>query len=319
MRIFMTGATGVVGRRAVPLLVQAGHRVTAIGRTPEKRAALLGAGAAAVDADLFDSRAIARAIAGQDAVVNLATHIPHSSTKMFLPGAWRENDRIRRDGSRILADAAIAHGIPRFVQESFALMYDDAGEAWIDETGAIRPARYNLSTVDAERSAERVTRSGGAGIVLRFAALYGPDSPHAVELLEHVRKGRAPIPGAADAFFSSVTNDDAAAAVVASLSLPAGVYNVSDDEPLRRREYVDAMAAALGVASPKLPPAWLMALGGSLMKLMARSLRISNRKLRDESAWQPSHPSAREGWKATVEAIQGVDAADRPARARASR
>src|SRR5262245_25201349 len=319
MRIFMTGATGVVGRRAVPLLVQAGHRVTAIGRTPEKREALVRAGADAVDVDLFDPRAIAGAIAGHDAVINLATHIPHSSMKMFLPGAWRENDRIRRDGSRILTDAVIAQGIPRFVQESFAPMYDDAGEAWIDESGSIRPARYNMSTVDAERSAERVARSGGTGVVLRFAAFYGPDSPFALELLEHVRRGRAPIPGAPDAFFSSVTHDDAAAAVVSSLSLSAGIYNVSDDEPMRRREYVDAVAAALGVGAPKLPPAWSMALGGSLLKLLARSVRISNRKLRDASAWRPRHPSAREGWRATVEAIQGVDAADHPARALASR
>src|SRR5262245_19347676 len=250
MRIFVTGATGVVGRRAVPLLIGAGHRVTAIGRTPDKRAALMRAGAVAVDVNLFDSRAIGEAIDGHDAVVNLATHIPHSSIQMFLPGAWRENDRIRRDASRMLADAVIAHEVPRFVQESFAPMYEDAGEAWIDEAGPIRPARYNVSTLDAERSAERVTRSGGTGVVLRFAGFYGPDSPFALELLEHVRRGRAPIPGAPDAFFSSVTHDDAAAAVVSSLSLSAGIYNVSDDEPLRRPGYVDAWASSLCVPPP---------------------------------------------------------------------
>jgi nucleoside-diphosphate-sugar epimerase len=319
MRIFLTGATGVVGRRAVPLLVEAGHRVTGVGRTPEKRAALSRAGADPVELDLFDPQAVGRALAGHDAVINLATHIPHSGTSMFLPGAWRENDRIRRDASRILADAAIAHGVPRFIQESFAPMYADAGDAWIDETSPLQPARYNRSTVDAERSAERVTRSGGAGIVLRFSGLYGPDSPHALELIGYVRKGRAPIPGSPEAFFSSVTNDDAATAVVAALSLPAGIYNVTDDEPLRRREYVDTLAQALGVAPPKLPPAWLMALGGSLAKLMARSVRISNRKLRQASAWRPRYPSAREGWKAAVEAIQGAGIADNPARARASR
>ena len=319
MRIFLTGATGVVGRRVVPLLVQAGHQVTAVGRTPEKRVALSRAGADPVELDLFDPRAVGRALAGHDAVVNLATHIPHSGTSMFLPGAWRENDRIRRDASRILTDAAIAHGVPRFIQESFAPMYADAGDAWIDETSPIQPARYNRSTVDAEHSAERVTRSGGNGVVLRFSGLYGPDSPHALELIGYVRKGRAPIPGSPEAFFSSVTNDDAATAVVAALSLPAGIYNVSDDEPLRRREYVDTLASALDVGAPKLPPAWLMALGGSLAKLIARSVRISNRKLRQASGWRPRYPSAREGWKAAVEAIQGADIADSPARARASR
>ena len=319
MKIFMTGATGVVGRHAVPLLVQGGHRVTAIGRTPEKRARLQGAGADAVDVDLFDPRAVERSVAGHDVVINLATHIPHSGTAMFLPGAWRENDRIRRDGSRILADAAIACRVPRFIQESFALMYADAGEAWIDETGAVQPARYNLTTLDAERSAERVTRSGGAGVVLRFAGLYGPDSPLAHELIGHVRRGRAPLPGSPEAYFSSVTNDDAASAVVAALDLRAGIYNVADDEPLRRREYLDTLARALGVAPPKLPPAWLMALGGSLAKLMGRSVRISNRKLRDAAGWRPRSPSAREGWKAIVDAIQATGVVDHPAPARAAR
>jgi len=263
---------------------------------------------------LFDAQAVGRSIAGHDAVVNLATHIPHSGAGMFLPGAWRENDRIRRDASRILVEAAIAHGVPRFIQESFAMMYDDAGEAWIDETGTIRPARYNRSSVDAERSAERLTRSGRTGIVLRFAGLYGPDSPHALELIGQVRKGRVFLPGAPEAYFSSVTNDDAAAAVVAALHLPAGIYNVSDDEPLRRRALADAMALAVGVAPPRLAPAWVTALGGSLARLMARSLRISNHTLREAAGWRPRSPSAREGWKATIEAIDG---AGRPARARA--
>ena len=105
MRIFMTGATGVVGRRAVPLLVQQGHRVTAVGRTPEKRAALERMGAEPVALDLLDRSAAGRAVGGHDAVVNLATHIP-SSTKMFFRASWRENDRVRREGSATLADAA---------------------------------------------------------------------------------------------------------------------------------------------------------------------------------------------------------------------
>ena len=318
MRIFMTGATGVVGRRAVPLLVKAGHHVTAVGRTPGKRAALSQAGATPVELDLFDRQAVGRALTGHDAVINLATHIPHSSVSLLLPGAWRENDRIRRDASRILADAASAQGVSRFIQESFAPMYADAGEAWIDETAPIEPARYNRSMLDAERSAESVTRRGGTGIVLRFAGFYGPDSPFALELIAQVRKGRAPIPGPPEAFFSSVTHDDAATAVVAALRLPAGIYNVADDEPLRRRPLVDALALALDVPPPKFPPAWLFALGGSLMKLMARSLRISNRKLREAAGWRPHYPSAREGWKATVEALHSAGPADLPERARAS-
>src|SRR5262245_41479732 len=149
MRIFMTGATGVVGRRAVPHLISSGHTVSAVGRTEQSRTELASAGAVTVDVHLLDARAVARAVTVHDAVVNLATHIPHSTLKMFLPGAWRENDRIRREASRVLAEATVATGVPRFIQESFAPMYADAGEMWIDERGRIEPVRYNLSTVDA--------------------------------------------------------------------------------------------------------------------------------------------------------------------------
>jgi len=84
-RVFVSGATGVIGSRVVPQLIAAGHRVTAVARSPEKRAALERAGASAINVDLFDPIAVRRAVAGHDVVINLATHIPPSS-RAFLPG-----------------------------------------------------------------------------------------------------------------------------------------------------------------------------------------------------------------------------------------
>ena len=106
---------------------------------------------------------------------------------------------------------------------------------------------------------------------------------------------------------SSVSHDDAAAAVIAALRLPAGVYNVVDDEPLPRREFVGALAEALGVRPPSLLPAWTRWLMGLLGETLTRSLRISNCKLRQESTWTPAHPSVREGWRATVEQMSQVE------------
>src|SRR5205814_9657269 len=83
-RVFVSGATGVIGSRVVPQLIAAGHRVTAVARSPEKRAALERAGAWAIDVDLFDPIAVRRAVAGHDVVINLATHIAPSS-RAFLP------------------------------------------------------------------------------------------------------------------------------------------------------------------------------------------------------------------------------------------
>jgi nucleoside-diphosphate-sugar epimerase len=297
MNVFLTGASGVIGRRVVPLLLQANHRVTALGRTPEKRGALRRMGASVVDVSLFDQPALRDAVAGHDVVINLATHMPSSSLRMFLPGAWAENDRIRREGSSSLVGAAIAGGAQRFVQESFAPVYPDRGDTWIDESVPIQPVRYNRSVADAEHSAQRFEATGRSGIVLRFAAFYGPDSRYLADMVRVVRRGWAPMPGPPHAFISSVSHDDAASAVVAALALPSGTYNVSDDEPVTHREYFDSLAAALGSASPKLPPDWSMVLFGSAGRMVARSVRMSNQKLRAASDWRPRYPSVREGWR----------------------
>src|SRR5262245_33847400 len=132
MRVFVTGATGVVGRRLMPLLVAAGHEVTAVGRTDAARQAVRESGASAVALDIFSPAAVRSAFTGHQAVVNLATHIPHTAFGMLFRAGWRENDRIRTSASAILSEAAIAAGVERFVQESFAPVYPDSGDDWIE-------------------------------------------------------------------------------------------------------------------------------------------------------------------------------------------
>jgi nucleoside-diphosphate-sugar epimerase len=301
MHVFVTGASGVIGRRAVPLLIEAGHRVTAVGRTPEKRAMLERSGARAVDVDLFDANQLRRAVAGHEAIVNLATHMPSTTTRMMLPWEWRENDHIRRDGSALLVDAAIAEGVARFVQESFAPVYPDCGDAWIDETTPLEPVSYNRSVLDAERAADRFTASGLSGVVLRFAAFYGPDAYTTHDMADMVRRGWSPLPGKPSAFISSISHDDAARAVVSALSIPSGAYNVSDDEPVRRREYVDIVARTLGVKPPRFIPGWAVKLMGSVGALLSRSERMSNRKLRSaDPRWTLRYPTVREGLPAAL-------------------
>lgn len=298
MQIFMTGATGVVGRRLVPMLRARGDDVTAVVRSPAKAAALVRAGARPIAVDLFDARAVRDAMQGHAAVINLATHIP-STARMFLPGAWRENDRLRRIASARLVDAALALDIPRFVQESFAPVYADHSDAWIGEDEPLAPGRHTRSVLDAEHAVARFSADGRAGVVLRFAAFYGPDSRFLVDMVRLIERGWSPLPGAPDAFISSISHDDAATAAFAALDLPPGTYNAADDEPLRHREFVDSLADALGVRHPRTLPAWLPTLGGSIARTMARSLRISNARLR-AAGWAPRYPSARDGWPEVV-------------------
>jgi nucleoside-diphosphate-sugar epimerase len=300
MNIFITGASGVVGRRLVPMLARDGHALTGVSRSPASRAQLERAGAAAVELDLFNPAAVTRAIANHDAVINLATHIPSSSTRMMLPWSWRENDRLRREASRILADACIRTGVLRFIQESFAPVYKDRGDRWIDEAAPIASSRYNRTVADAEASAERVSAAGRSGIVLRFGMFYGPDSIQTRDVIGLIKKGWAPLPGAPDAYMSSVSHDDAAAAAAVSVMLPSGIYNVVDDEPVTHRVFVDSLADTLGVGHPRLLPRWMTPLLGSTGEMLARSVRISNRKLREASGWAPEYPSVRQGWRAVA-------------------
>jgi nucleoside-diphosphate-sugar epimerase len=304
MRIFVTGASGVIGRRAVPLLIEAGHEVTAIGRTPDKCSALERAGARAVGVDLFDIGQLRRAIAGHDVVVNLATHMPSTTMRMMLPWEWRENDHVRREGSAALVDAAIAENVSRFVQESFAPLYPDCGYKWIDESTPLRPVAYNRTVLDAERAVDRFATNGRVGVVLRFAAFYGPDAFTTRDMADMVRRGWSPLPGSPNAFLSSISHNDAASAVVSSLSIPSGAYNVADDEPVRRREYVDIIARTLGVRPPRFMPGWTVKLMGSVGALLSRSERMTNRKLRSaDPTWSLRYPTVREGLPAALHSI----------------
>ena len=307
MRVFMTGATGEIGRRAVPLMIVAGHQVTAVSRSARNREILRQLGATPVEADLFNVASLLRAMAGHDAVVNLATHVPSSSTMMLMRRAWRENDRIRKEASLAVATAARAEGLTRMVQESFALIYPDSGDAWIDESMAVSPAGYTESVLDAERSANQFTETGGEGVILRFAALYGPDST-LVEMIRLLRKGWSPLPGDPEAYFSSLAQGDAAAAVVAALGAPAGTYNVSDDQPLRRAEWAGSLAAALGLPRPRSIPSWMVRLGGPTMRLLSRSERISNRRFRAAAQWAPRYASVHDAWSAIVRSLHDARA-----------
>jgi nucleoside-diphosphate-sugar epimerase len=303
MRIFVAGATGVVGRRLIPLLVASGAQVTGVARSARKAAQLKRQGATPVTVSLFDPAAIESAVAGHDVVINIATKIP-SGMRVFAPGAFKENIRIRQEASQNLASAAIATRARRFIQESFSPAYPDRGDAWIDEEVPIEPAKYIESVRDAESAAAEFTRSGGTGVALRFSMFYGPDSSLTLDMLKSMRSGFAPAFGGGDAYMSSIYTDDAASAVFAALSVPAGVYNVTDDMPMRRREAFDLLAKAMGVRAPKIMPRWLTSAFGSIGDTLGRSHRISNARLRHASGWAPKVPSLREGWPLLLSEIK---------------
>jgi nucleoside-diphosphate-sugar epimerase len=307
MKVFVAGGTGAIGGYAVPALVRAGHEVTALARSPEKAALLSQQGAAPAMASIFDRAALTEAVRGHQVVVNLATAIPPTA-KFLQMKAWAANDRLRTEGSATLVDAAIAAGVSHVVQESVSMLYRDGGSAWIDEAWPTEQYPMALGNHAAEASANRFTGAGGVGIVLRFGWFYGPGARHSQEFLGLARRGICVMMGPLDTYVSSIHVADGGAAIAAALAVPAGTYNIVDDEPLTKRAYAGALAAAAGKRVYLRVPGRLALLFGNRATSLTRSLRVSNARFRQASGWAPRYPSAREGWIATARVLDARQA-----------
>jgi nucleoside-diphosphate-sugar epimerase len=218
------------------------------------------------------------------------------------------NGRLRTEATSNLLDAARTHSIGTFVKESITFTYPDLGSHWIDESIEIGvPAPAMRTTIDGEQLVEQFTAGGGRGIVLRFGSFLASDAHHTDDYLRLARRHLAPGAGRARSYTSSVHVADAASAVGAALGAPAGVYNVVDDEPLTRRGFTDAFAAAFGFGHLFITPPWVVKLSArSTADYLLRSQRVSNRKFRDATGWAPAFPSAREAWAAVAAEHNGV-------------
>lgn len=300
MRVFLLGGTGAIGGHALPALVAAGHEVSALVRTPDKATVVTAQGAVPVVVSMFDAAALTEAFRGHDVVVNLATSMPSTATFVFRR-AWRPTERVRIEGSATVVDAALAAGVPRLVQESVSMVYPDRGNEWIDEDVEPDPYPNTRGNLAAEASATRFSEAGGDGIVLRLGLFYGPGARHSEQFLAMARHHVVPLIGHPESNLSSIHMVDAGSAVAAALHVPAGTYNVVDDEPLTKRDYAHALARAAGKRPWVQGPGRLAFLLGDRMASLTRSMRVSNRRFREATGWQPRYPSAREGWITTAE------------------
>ena len=284
-RVFLSGASGVLGRRVVPALVAAGHAVTANVRDDAAGKAAEAAGATAVTIDLFDSVATDELGDTHDAVVHIATSIP-TGASAGRRSAWAMNDRLRSEASVNLA-AAMARTGGRYVGESITFPYVGGGDDWIDET---HPRTYfwgNQSCVDAEAASESVTRSGGRGVALRFAMFFADDSAHITTFRSFAKRGIFPAPGRPDERMSWIHIDDAASAAVAALDAAPGIYNVAEPDPALRCDHAAALASAVGRRRLRSLPNPIVRLGGAGIMSLSRAQRISSKALTAATGWEP--------------------------------
>jgi nucleoside-diphosphate-sugar epimerase len=307
VKVFVAGATGVLGRPLVRALVAGGHEVTGTSRAAARAASVDAAGGTGVVCDALDRDAVLRAVeaAAPEVVVHQLTALPDRFAK--LRKGSEATNRLRREGTRHLVDAALAAGARRVIAESIAFLYEPAGPPVATEqtpawTGAPEP--YGSLLAALSELEHTVTGTDGIeGVVLRYGALYGPGTWYAPDgdMTAQVRKRRLPIVGSGGGITSFVHVDDAASATVLALDAGApGIYNVVDDEPVSYRDQLPAFAALIGAKPPRHVPAWLvrMIAGPVAVTAVTEQRGASNSKAKRELGWTPKYPSWRGGFAA---------------------
>lgn len=310
MRIFIAGATGVLGRRLVPRLVQLGHEVTGMTRSPQKLEMLEQLGARGVLADALDPAAVGEAIsrAEPEVVVHQLTALSDLTGIRNFEQAFAQNARLRSEGTDILLSASQAAGAKRFLAQCYAGFLLAPGEKEVlteeDPLDPDPPAPFrNMLHADRHLEAAVTGASWTEGIALRYGAFYGPGTsmstrPPGVQS-EMVRKRQYPIIGGGMGYTSFIHIDDAASATVAAIQKGnRGIYQITDDEPARANEWLPALAAALGAKPPLRIPRWLGRLAGgpAAVIMMTETRGASNEKARRELGWEPHYSTWREGF-----------------------
>ena len=304
MRVFVAGASGVIGRPLVRQLAAAGHEVTGMSRSEDRAAEIREAGAAAVVCDVFDAAALEAAVgeAAPEVVVHELTALPARLDYRAKQDPLAPTNRVRTEGTRNLLAAAKAAGARRFIAESVAFFYKPEGEWVKDEEAPLNldaPGFFGGAAAALADLERQVT--GAEGIVLRYGWLYGPGTffDQVGSQTEDALKRRLPIVGKGDGTFSFVQVEDAAAATVAAIERGApGAYNVVDDEPAPMREWVPVFCEAVGAKKPFRVPVWIAKLiAGPAAVASASQLRgASNAKAKRELGWEPHYPSWRQGF-----------------------
>jgi nucleoside-diphosphate-sugar epimerase len=306
MRVFVTGATGAVGRYLVPALVAEGHEVTATTRTPGKVARLREAGAEPVVVDGLDREAVIAAVraAEPEVIVHEMTALADMRSLRNPDQVFAATNELRTRGTDNLLAAAERAGTRRVVAQSHNFVYEPSGGPVKTEEDPLvsRPIRTWARSAAAIKYVDKtVPLQAPEGLVLRYGTFYGPGASE--PLLDSIRKRQVPVIGGGTGIWSFSEITDAATATLAAIEGGApGVYNVVDSDPAPVAEWLPYLAEVAGAKPPLRLPAWLGRLlaGEYVVAQMTTARGASNEKARKELGWEPRYASWREGFRAWV-------------------
>jgi nucleoside-diphosphate-sugar epimerase len=302
MRVFVAGASGAIGSRLVPQLVDRGHEVTGSFRSPANAERVRALGAKPIPLDLLDARAVRKAVleTEPDAIVHQATALADVRFSRHFDRTFAQTNRLRTEGTDALLAAAREAGVQRFVAQSFAsARYARVGGPVKTEDDPLDPSPVPAmrETNAAMRYLDQAVTNAG-GIALRYGGFYGASNDG---MVEPVRKRQFPIVGNGGGVSSFIHLDDAAAATVLALEQDrAGLYNIVDDEPAPVREWLPVLANVLGAKLPRHFPRWLARLfaGEAVVMMGTESRGASNAKAKRELGFELRYPSWRQGFVA---------------------
>jgi nucleoside-diphosphate-sugar epimerase len=302
MKIFIAGASGAIGRPLVRRLCEAGHEVVGMTRSRPDEIAAFGAEPCVADALEADSVEEAVRQARPDVVVNELTDLARPLNPRKYEDWLAGTNRLRREGTANLVDAAVAAGASKFVSQSVAFAYAFEPGTKTEESPLLGAAAGEMG--EAVEALEHLTLAAPGGIVLRYGFFYGPGTSYARDgqQVEMIRKRQMPIVGGGRGYFPFIHVEDAAAATVLAIEHGApGVYNVVDDEPAASRDWIPYVAELVGAKKPWRVPAWVARIAAGRMSALATQLQpASNAKAKRELGWEPAYPSWREGLRAEL-------------------
>lgn len=297
MKVFIAGATGVLGRRLIKQFQSRGHSVVGLTRDARGDQVVRSLGGEPRQADLFDAGSLTQAAQGAEVVIHAATSIPVKDRT--APADWAMNDRIRREGTRALTSCAAEIGAGLYLQQSIVWVASPPDGLPFDEDSTPHPNPVTLSALEGEEICQEAGDKYGFNVsILRCGWFYGADSAHTRRMGEGLLKRRLPVVGRGDAVWSCLHLDDAAGAFVTAAEVNRnGLWHVVDNEQVTVSEFLAGLSERIGAAPPRRVPVWLARLiaGEYTVNILTSSTRTSNARFRGDTGWTPRYPSYREG------------------------
>jgi len=289
MKVFVTGATGALGRRVIRNLKEQQFSVVALSRSAQNNEFLKKENVEIQQADLFNKQDLIAATKGCDAILHLATSIPKKTLAKLAD--WKMNDRIRAEGTANLIDAALVNNISTFVCQSVTMIYGQQNGGFVSVETPLPKEQIEMAKTTLEMEAMLKERIPGKYIICRFGSFYSEDDFYTNSIIDNVKKGWMPMLGCGHYYINWIHLDDAARAICYGLhhldTLSGKTVNVTDGHPILYADMLNYLSDLLRHKKPFYLTKWIarLLLGKNNFAVLTNSYRVKPEPLLEN--WEP--------------------------------